>query len=110
MKLIKSTGILTGVLTVVMIASPLSAQQGTKVALLDISHIFQNNDRFKATMDSMKADIEKFEEYVKTRRESLKAKAEGLKRWEVGSEEYRRDETALAKESADLQVEIGLKK
>lgn len=95
---------------VAALSSTASAQQGTKVALLDISHIFQNNTRFKATMDAMKADIENFEKHVKDRRTKLQAKGEGLKQWTVGSDEYKRAEAALAKESADLQVEIGLKK
>ncbi|MCA9174832.1 MAG: OmpH family outer membrane protein [Planctomycetales bacterium] len=84
--------------------------QGTKVALVDISMIFQKNQRFSATMDAMKTEVDAFEASVKQRGEALKAKSEGLKRFAVGSPEYRRDEAGLAKESAELQVDIGLKR
>lgn len=100
----------TGILAAMILAAPAFAQHGTKVALIDISHIFQHNTKFKNTMDGMKAEIEKFEEYVKGRQQQLRTKGEGLKRFNVGSREYKDEEAALAKESADLQVEIGLKK
>ena len=109
MKACKFTGIICGVLAVVSLTGPVLAQ-GTKVALVDISLIFQENKRFAATMEDMKKDIQKFEEYVKQRRQQLQAKSEGLKQFEVGTPDYRSREATLAKESADLQVDIGLKK
>ena len=105
------TKLLCGAIAALSLASPAFAQgPGTKVALVDISMIFQKNQRFSATMEMMKKEIEQFEESVKTRRTALQGKSEALKQYQPGSPEYRRDEAALAKESADLQVDIGLKK
>ena len=105
------TRFLCGMVSAIFLAAPAFAQSpGTKVALVDISLIFQKNQRFSATMEMMKKEIEQFEESVKGRRQALQAKGEALKQYQPGSPEYRRDEASLAKESADLQVDIGLKK
>ena len=108
-----STSMVCGVLAACAFTLPAAAQapQGTKVALVDISLIFQKNQRFAATMETMKKEIEAFENQVKTRRDALKQKGENLpKQYKPGTNEYRAAEAALAKESADLQVDIGLKK
>lgn len=105
------TKLLCGVVSALCLAGPAFAQgPGTKVALVDISMIFQKNQRFSATMEMMKKEIQQFEESVKTRRQALQTKSEALKQYQPGSPEYRRDESTLAKQSADLQVDIGLKK
>lgn len=108
MKSVVLSGLLAGVIGLSLSSTALG--QGSRVALVDISAIFKNNNRFKVTMEAMENDAKAFETLVNQKRETLQAKAEQLKAAQAGTPEYRSFESQLAQETAALQVEIGLKK
>lgn len=90
-------------------ASPAHAQ-GTNVAVVDISQIFQQHQGFRADLDAIKAEIKAYEDGLKGDRDSIQTKSEQLKLLKPGSPDYRRLEETLAKQSAGLQVQMGLKR
>ena len=80
------------------------------LALLDVSRIFKNHQRFKGMMDDMKADVERAEAQVKAEREAITKLAERLQEFHKGTTDYNEMEEELAKRQADLQVQVQLQK
>ena len=112
---VKSTAISVAFVATILAvtARPTSAQQGpvgTKVAVIDIAVVFENHQRFKDQMEDIKKDIEAFEAYIRAKRKELATEGEKLKDFEPSSPEYKRIEQSLASRSADLQVEMQLKR
>jgi Skp family chaperone for outer membrane proteins len=83
---------------------------GARLALLDVSRIFKNHQRFKGMMDEMKGDVERAEASVKAERDAINKLAEGLQEFHKGTPDYKRMEEELAKRQADLQVQLTLQK
>lgn len=83
---------------------------GTNVAVIDIKLVFDNHTRFKRMLDDIKREIEQFDGEIREKRKSLSKRLEGLRELKSSSPEYRRLESQLAKEEADLQVEMSLKR
>jgi Skp family chaperone for outer membrane proteins len=77
------------------------------IAVVDISAIFKRHARFKATMDSMKVEMEKIEAELKADRETI-TKAEGNRnRFSVGSAEYKQADEEVARMMAEFQLKMG---
>ncbi|MCH2124406.1 MAG: OmpH family outer membrane protein [Pirellulaceae bacterium] len=95
-------------------ATPLQSQEtktsGTQVVLIDITKVFKEHAGFNAAMEAMKQEVESFEAYIRQERSKGQKMAEQLKEFKVGSPEYKRLETNIAKLSTDLQVEAQLKR
>lgn len=83
---------------------------GPRLALLDVSRIFKNHQRFKGMMEDMKADVERAEAQVKTERETITKLAERLQEFRKGTPDYKQMEEELAKRQADLAVQVQLQK
>lgn len=86
------------------------AVQGTAVAVIDINEVFEKHLRFKAAMEDIKNDIKNYEASISERRKQGTAMAEQLKEFQPGTPEFKQLEAQLAKLSADLQVDMALKK
>jgi Skp family chaperone for outer membrane proteins len=87
--------------------------QGTNVAIIDLSMIFKNHKGFNALMDEMKASVSATEQELKLRQEKLQTMAKNLKDspdFKPGTPEYMEVETQITQESAALQADIALKK
>jgi Skp family chaperone for outer membrane proteins len=91
-------------------AAPPTAAAGTNVAVIDINEVFEHHQRFKAAMEDIKNDIKNYEASVLERRKQGTALGEQLKDFQPGTPEYKEREASLAKLSADMQVEMALKK
>ncbi len=90
---------------------PNTAQsQGTNVAVIDISQIFQQHQRFRSELETIKNAIKQFESSLGADRETLRQKSEQLKLLTSGTAEYRRVEGEFARMTSDVQVKMGLKK
>jgi Skp family chaperone for outer membrane proteins len=83
---------------------------GSRLALLDISRIFKNHQRFKSMLDQLKADADQAEAKVKTDREAIGKLVETMQEYRKGTPEYKQMEEELAKRQADLTVGINLQK
>ena len=80
---------LTVFVPVVAEAQAPRANGGTAVAVIDINYIFKNHQRFKATMEDIKSDIEGFESHLRDERTKITQKAEQLKSLPAGSQQYK---------------------
>jgi Skp family chaperone for outer membrane proteins len=84
--------------------------QGTNVAVIDISQIFQQHQRFRGELETIKGAIKQFESSLNGDRDALRQKSEQLKLLTPGSPEYRQMEGEFARMTSDVQVKMGLKK
>ena len=85
-------------------------QSGTNVAVIDIKQVFDGHKRFKRMLDDIKKEIEAYDAEIRKKRTAINERAEGLRELKQSSVEYRQLESAVAKEQADLQVEMTLKR
>jgi Skp family chaperone for outer membrane proteins len=83
---------------------------GTKIAVIDISYVFANNNRFKQLMEGMKKDVEAFEAELKQRGAQLQKKREQLLEHRPGSPDYKRIEGEIASIQAQTHAETQLKR
>ncbi len=83
---------------------------GTNVAVIDINFIFKNHQRFKASMDDIKKDIDAFEEHLRDQRNQITQQTEQLKGMPAGSNEYKMLEETIANVHTQLQLETGRKR
>ncbi len=83
---------------------------GTAIAVIDLNQVFEQHVRFKATMEQIKNDIKNYEAAVIERRKQGTALSEKLREYQPGSPDYKKLEEELAKLSAELQVDMAIKK
>jgi Skp family chaperone for outer membrane proteins len=74
------------------------------VAVVDIPYIFKNYDKFRATSDIMKKEMETIDADVKAERTNI-AKTEQLRNtFNAGSAEYKKHDEELARMMAEFQL------
>ncbi len=92
-------------------AQTASAQnRGTNVAVIDISYVFKNHERFKKSQEEMKRDVDEFDAFVRSKQKEMRDLAEKLKSWKTGSPQYKQTEEKMARISSDVQVQTQLKR
>jgi len=91
-------------------SSAVLAQSGTAIAVLDVNTVFENNLRFKQAMDDIKSDIKNYEAEVVDRRKQLDKKRELAGTFNSDSQQFRDLEKQYAKMTADLQIDMQLRK
>lgn len=91
-------------------APAVPALSGTRVAVIDVAHIFKNHIRFNGMMNDIKKDIEDFEAVVRNEQKKFNAMREELVQFKPSSIEYKQKEEELARMQSDLQVKVGLKR
>ena len=94
-----------------VLASPgtVAAQQGTRVALIDIRQVFDSHSRFKARQDELKREYEDFNGRLRDQQKQYTTTAENLKRFKPGTVDYKRTETDLANMRARFTADKQLK-
>ncbi len=81
------------------------------VAVVDISYIFKSHNRFRASMDSMKKDMETIEANLKVKRDAIAKIEESRNQFQVGTEQYKQADAQLARQMAEFNLEMtGLRK
>lgn len=101
----------TIVASIVMLAgSPVLAQQGMNVALLDVGYIFKNHPGFKQQMESMKSDVQSFEQSMKQKQTQIQAAGQQIGTLKPGSADYKKLERETTEQLANLKVEMQLKR
>jgi Skp family chaperone for outer membrane proteins len=77
------------------------------IAVVDISYIFKNHARFKATMESMKKEMETIETELKADREKIAVQEQERNKYNVGSAEYKKMDEDIARQMADFNLKMG---
>jgi Skp family chaperone for outer membrane proteins len=84
------------------------------VAVIDISRIFKEHQRFRSSLEFMKKDVETAEAGLRKDAEELKKMAENLKSpsnpYAPGSQQYKQQEEAIATKQAQIQLKMNLQK
>lgn len=77
------------------------------IAVVDISYIFKQHTRFRATMDSMKKEMETIEAELKADREKIAQSEQQRNTYNVGSAEYKQLDEEVARMMAEFNLKMG---
>ncbi len=91
-------------------ASATSVRRRSPVAVVDVSYIFKNHNGFNAAMESMKKQVEQYEEHLRTQQNALMKEKERLSSFRPGTPDYDSLERSLADRGAKLQVDMQMKR
>jgi Skp family chaperone for outer membrane proteins len=80
------------------------APAASAVAVVDISHVFKNHQRFKDLMEGLKQEVRRIEEQLRARHQDIETHRQKLTQFRAGSEEYKRTEADMARLQAQLQA------
>jgi Skp family chaperone for outer membrane proteins len=81
------------------------------VAVVDISYVFKNHNRFKAAMEGMKKDMENIELNLKADRDAVAKIEEERNKYNPGTEQYKQADAQLARQMAEFNLKMtGLRK
>ena len=76
------------------------------VAVVDISYVFKKHDRFIATMESMKTEMESAEAEMKAERANIGQLEERRNNYNAGSAEYKQLDEELARQMAEFNLKM----
>jgi Skp family chaperone for outer membrane proteins len=76
------------------------------IAVVDISYIFKKHDRFRATMESMKTEMESTEAELKADRDKIAQLEERKNSYNAGSAEYKQLDEELARQMAEFNLKM----
>lgn len=77
-------------------------QAAHRVGLIDMAHVFQEYEKFKALREDLQAEITKSDAQAKTMVERLQAMQEELKKFNAGSPEYEQAEKQIRQGKAEF--------
>ena len=77
------------------------------VAVVDISYIFKKHERFKATMEAMKKEMEGIETELKADREKIAQQEQQRNAYNSGSAEYKQLDEEIARQMAEFNLKMG---
>jgi Skp family chaperone for outer membrane proteins len=77
------------------------------VAVVDISYIFKRHERFKATMESMKTEMQGIETELKSDREKIAALEQERNQFGAGTPDYKKRDEEVARQMAEFQLKMG---
>ena len=77
------------------------------VAVVDISYIFKNHQRFKSTMESMKKEMEGIETDLKADREKIATLEQERNTFGAGTAEYKQRDEEVARQMANFNLKMG---
>jgi Skp family chaperone for outer membrane proteins len=109
--LVHFTAAAAAVLTLGVVSSQAQNPAGANaakhgVAVVDISYIFKKHDRFRATMDSMKKEMETTESELKADRDKIAQMEEQRNAYNAGSAEYKAADEQLARNMAEFNLKM----
>lgn len=76
-----------------------------QVCVVDVAKVFESDPQFNASLENLKQQAEAYKVSLQQAAEQLRVKSEQLQNYEIGSPEYNELESALATESATLDVQ-----
>jgi Skp family chaperone for outer membrane proteins len=83
-----------------------SPAAGSRVALVDVAQIFKSHNRFKASMNQMKNEVDQAEAKVRTQNAEIQKLVTTLKSLKVGSPDYTGLEEKIQTQRAMLQIDM----
>jgi len=83
---------------------------GINVALVDVSYVFKNHERFKSRTEELRQEIKDFEDQMNAQRKGMNEKRNKMSEFNPGSPQYQQLEGELAREVANQNVTAELKK
>jgi Skp family chaperone for outer membrane proteins len=95
--------LLAAILVAIGITST-SAQQKTNVCIIDLAEVFKNHAAFNAELTKLQTEAEAFKATIENQRQQLTARREAMLGMPPGSDQYVKEESALAQITAGLQV------
>jgi Skp family chaperone for outer membrane proteins len=109
--LVHFTAAAAAVLTLGVVSSQAQNPAGANatkhgVAVVDISYIFKKHDRFRATMESMKKEMETTEAELKSDRDKIAQMEEQRNTYNAGSAEYKQMDEQLARNMAEFNLKM----
>ena len=75
------------------------------VAVVDVTYIFKNHQRFKAMTDQMRGDVQKAEDALREERQRIANMEEQLKTFKAGTPEYKRLDEQITEQKANFNLE-----
>jgi Skp family chaperone for outer membrane proteins len=82
----------------------------TRVALVDLAHIFENHDKFKRQNEALRREVEQAERQLKTRKDELQAAADSIKALPKESGQAKKLEEQIAHDTAELTADVNQRK
>ncbi|HEY6564861.1 MAG TPA: OmpH family outer membrane protein [Pirellulaceae bacterium] len=90
--------------------TPTSTPVANNVVVIDIAKVFEEHPGFKQAMETMKQEVQAFENELRERGKQMEALRERMKQFEPGVQEYKDLESQILKIQADGQIEATQKK
>ena len=87
-----------------------NAATGTRVVVVDIAVVMENNNKFKAKLEAIQSEIDTFDDTLDQKREEVKAKVEELRGYKAGSAAYTSLEQEIAQIQSDVSVQMQIKR
>ena len=94
-------------------ANPVTGQNttaGTRVVVIDIAVVMENNNKFKANLESIQTEIDAFDDTLDKKREEVKTKVEELRGYKAGAAAYSSLEQEIAQIQSDVSVQMQIKR
>lgn len=111
MRLITKSVITMAIAAVSVLApSMASAQDATRVAIVDVAYIFKNHPGIKAQVTKVENDLKRYDGELKAKRDQLKVAAEKLKTFSPGSPDYSAQEEQVASMESKLRLDMARKR
>jgi Skp family chaperone for outer membrane proteins len=76
------------------------------IAVVDVSYIFKEHARFRATMESMKQEMVKIEADLKAERERIAQTEQERNKFQVGHAEYKKFDEEVARMTAEFSLKM----
>ena len=86
------------------------AQGGDRIAVIDVNYIFKNHAGFNKLVEGWKQKVQSAEGQIKNKSGQIEQQVKQLRLLKPGNPQFREMEASLAKQRADLQVEVQLNK
>ncbi|MCO6454840.1 MAG: OmpH family outer membrane protein [Pirellulaceae bacterium] len=86
------------------------AAGGVQIAVIDVSYVFKNFQRFNQRMEGMKQEVETFEGELRNQQKSIVDVAQKMKEYNPNSPEYKNLEETATRQRVALQTQAELKK
>ena len=87
-----------------------NAPAGTRVVVVDIAVVMENNNKFKAKLEAIQTEIDAFDDTLDKKREEVKSKVEELRGYKAGSAAYSALEQEIAQIQSDVSVQMQIKR
>jgi Skp family chaperone for outer membrane proteins len=106
--LVLGASLVIGTLASAQAPNPAGANAGKySIAVVDISYIFKNHARFRASMESMKKEMETIESELKADREKIAQSEQQRNTYKPGTTEYKKMDEEVARQMAEFNLKMG---